>query len=302
MGYPGLHVNLHQLNVFQAIVETGSFSKAARSLRIAQSAVSYHIKTMETAIGEPLFLRVKTRVFLTETGKVLWKHVERIFQAVGDAQREMEAHAERRGGELHLGLGVSSLCEKLPAFVVRLRELCPGVVCNVAMGSSPQMMDLLRSNKVDLAVVSLPVDDRGISTIPLFYEEEEMLVVTHKSSPLARRREVAATQLVTTPLILYQPTTATRASLDQFFRQAGVTPQISMEVDREETILSLVRNGLGATILPRCVLPQPPNGSLRYLRLRDAWLRRQVAVVLLESAVRPRLVESALGLCREHFR
>jgi len=164
------------------------------------------------------------------------------------------------------------------------------------------MMDLLRSNKVDLAIVSLPVDDRDITTIRLFYEEEEMLVVTHKSSPLARRRDLAATQLAATPLILYQATTAARASLDQFFRQAGVTPQISMEVDREETILSLVRNGLGATILPRCVLPQPPHGSLRYLRLRDAWLRRQVAVVLLESSVRPRLVESALGLCREHFR
>jgi len=102
-------MNLHQLNVFKAIVEAGSFSKAALQMHIAQSAVSYHVKALETEIGDPLFLRVKTKVFLTEKGRKLRAHVDKIFQAVVEAQVDVCACARTTGGELHFGLGVSSL-------------------------------------------------------------------------------------------------------------------------------------------------------------------------------------------------
>jgi DNA-binding transcriptional LysR family regulator len=102
-------MNLHQLNVFKAIVETGSFSRAALQPHIAQSAVSYHVKALEAEIGEPLFLRVKTKVFLTEKGRRLRDHVEKIFQAVVEAQVDLCARARTPGDELHFGLGVSAL-------------------------------------------------------------------------------------------------------------------------------------------------------------------------------------------------
>src|SRR5262245_4351917 len=120
-------MDLHKLNVFKAIVETGSFSKAALRMRIAQSAVSYHVKSLVTEIGEPLFLRVKTKGLLTEKGRLLWNHVEKIFQAVSDAQADLCARPPAPRGELHLSLGVSSLTGQLPGFIRHVKELCPDV-------------------------------------------------------------------------------------------------------------------------------------------------------------------------------
>ncbi len=295
-------MNLHQLNVFRAIVETGSFSKAASELCIAQSAVSYHIKLLEAEVGDPLFLRVKTRVYLTETGKVLWKHVERIFKAVEEAKSAIAEMGQGHSGELHFGLGVSSLSDQLPGFLKHLKEICPRVSFNVIMGSSPQILESIRVNKLDLGIVSLPVESSDFTTQQLFYEEEEMVVITHKESPHAKDSEITPEELVGLPLILYNKSTATRSNLDQFFREADVTPFVFMEVDREETMMSLVKSGLGAAILPRCVPGlQEESESLHFLRLKNAYLRREVGVTLLNSPTRPFLVEQALRLCREHF-
>jgi DNA-binding transcriptional LysR family regulator len=295
-------MDLHKLNVFKAIVETGSFSKAAIRLRIAQSAVSYHVKALETEIGEPLFLRVKTKVFLTEKGGRLWNHVEKIFQAVLDAQMDLCARPPSPRGELHLGLGVSSLTGQLPDFIKHVKELCPDVSFRVVMGSTPQVLEMLRAKSAHLGIVSLPVEDADIATRPLFYEEEDMLVVVSSTSTQATRRELTPDDLLGMPLILYNRTTATRANLDAFFRQSAITPTIFMEVDREDTIMTLVRSGLGATILPRCVLSgRQDDDSLRLLRLRNAYLRRDVGVALLKDEIHLPLVDTAIELCRQHF-
>jgi DNA-binding transcriptional LysR family regulator len=295
-------MNLHQLNVFRAIVETGSFSKAAAELSIAQSAVSYHIKLLETEVGDPLFLRVKTRVYLTETGKVLWEHVAKIFQAVGEAKNAIAEMGQGHAGELHFGLGVSSLSDQLPGFLKHLKEICRKVSFNVVMGSSPQILESIQANKLDLGIVSLPVESSDFVTEPLFYEEEEMVVITHKEIALERKSEVSPEELVGLPLILYNKSTATRSNLDQFFREADVAPFVFMEVDREETMISLVKSGLGAAILPRCVPAlQEESESLHFVRLKNAYLRREVGVALLNSPTRPFLVEQALQVCRQHF-
>lgn len=293
-------MNLHQLTVFRAVVEAGGFSAAAADLRLAQSAVSYHIKALEKEIGEPLFARIRTRVFLTEKGKLLRGHTEKIFQAMAEAERDLCGTYSQ--AELRFGLGVSSLSECLPAYVKQLQQAWPGVRFRLAAGSTPQIVELLRANCADLGIVTLPIQEPNIQTTPLFYEEEEMLVVTNRESPLARRSEISPADLCGLPLILYNRTTATRASLDECFQQAGVAPMVVMEVDREDTIMELVRSGVGATILPRCFFStRHDKGLLHFLRLRNAWLRREVGVAVAASRSRTALLNMAVQLCREHF-
>lgn len=294
-------MNLHQLSVFRSVVETGSFSKAALQLRLAQSAVSYHVKALEQEIGTPLFARLKTRVELTGKGERLSWHMRRIFDAVADAEQDLRSGAPAPA-ELRFALGVSSLSGQLPAYVRRLRKSWPGTRFRLTAGSTPKMIELLRQGDADLAVVSLPIQDRDIWTSAMFYEEEEMMVVVNRKGAFARRPVISPGELAKIPLILYNRTTATRASLDEFFRQSGVAPTVIMEADREENILALVRSGLGATILPRCFLTaRHKERWLRVACLRNAYLRRQVGVALPGTASRTPLVNAAVRLCHEHF-
>ena len=82
-------MKLHQLSVFRAVCETGSFSQAAARMQLAQSAVSYHIKALEKTIGSPLFRRVRTKVQLTQKGKRLAGHAERILELISEVERDM---------------------------------------------------------------------------------------------------------------------------------------------------------------------------------------------------------------------
>ena len=295
-------MNLHQLSVFRAIVEKGSFSRAASHLRIAQSAVSYHVKALEQEIDKPLFLRYKTQVLLTEKGRRLKEHVDKIFDAVDAARLDLCGDTSDAGCELHLGLGVSSLTDRLPLFAQQLRAACPKICFNVAIGSTPQIINLLKTKALDLGVVSLPVTEPEVETIPLFYEEEEMVVVISNGHSLAERAELTPHDLEGLPLILYDKSTSTRGSLDKFFEEAGITPVIFMEVNREDTILDLVRGSLGAAILPRCLFgPRFQDPKLSFLRLVGAYLRREVGIALIRSPHRLRIVDSAIGLCKKHF-
>src|SRR5688500_16753789 len=124
-------MNLHHLYVFKVVVETGSFSKTASEMRITQSAISYHIKTLEAEIGEPLFFRSRAHVSLTEKGKVLWKHVEKIFAAVDAAKQELGV--EIAPTELRFGSSVSTLTVQLPAFFKHLREVFPRLWFNLVV-------------------------------------------------------------------------------------------------------------------------------------------------------------------------
>ena len=295
-------MNLHQLNVFRAIVETGSFSKAASRLHIAQSAVSYHVKALEQDIGKPLFLRYKTQVLLTEKGRRLKGHVDKIFDAVDGARLDLCGDPSDDVRELHLGLGVSSLTDRLPLLAQQLRETCPKICLNVAIGSTPQIINLLKTKALDLGIVSLPVNETEVEVSPLFYEEEEMIVVISRSHTLAKRAELTALDLDGLPLILYDKSTSTRRSLDKFFGEAGIAPTIFMEVNREDAILDLVRGSVGAAILPRCLFGhQFQDDKLALVRLAGAYLRRDVGIVLIRSVHRLGIVDTAIQLCRKYF-
>jgi DNA-binding transcriptional LysR family regulator len=195
------------------------------------------------------------------------------------------------------------LSEQLPEYIKHLQEIRPDVRFQLSMGSTPRILELLRAGSINLGVISLPIHEAGIHTVTLFAEEEEMLVVTHPGSSLAESSEISPLMLAGLPLILYNKTTATRASLDHFFDQTGITPTVLMEAEREDTILALVRSGLGATILPRCFLnTQHLDHSLRFLRLRNAYLRRQVGIAVPGNRECSELEDLAVQLCKEHFR
>jgi DNA-binding transcriptional LysR family regulator len=264
--------------------------------------VSYHVKALEQEIGKPLFLRYKTQVLLTEKGRRLKEHVDKIFDAVDGARLDLCGDSSDDVRELHLGLGVSSLTDRLPVFAQQLRAACPKICFNVAIGSTPQIINLLKTKALDLGVVSLPVTEPEVETIPLFYEEEEMVVVISNDHSLAGRVELKPHDLEGLPLILYDKSTSTRGSLDKFFDEAGITPVIFMEVNREDTILDLVRGSLGAAILPRCLFgPRFQDPKLSFLRLVGAYLRRDVGIALMRSSHRLRIVDTAIGLCKKHF-
>jgi DNA-binding transcriptional LysR family regulator len=171
---------------------------------------------------------------------------------------------------------------------------------DIENATTPIILDLLKSNRLDLGIVTLPVSDRELKTQVLF--SEEMVVVVKKNSPLARKRQITAADIGKLPLVLYDRAARTRALVDEFLRDAGVTPEVVVELSSVEAMEMMVEAGFGAAIIPySAVRALPYRDTLHPLRIRARLLIRKVGVAMSEFSRIPRVVDELLQFIRERF-
>jgi LysR family transcriptional regulator, low CO2-responsive transcriptional regulator len=282
-------MDLHQLRVFQAAVKSGGFTRAGEELHLSQSTVSQHIKLIEEELGCPLFMRVGKRVLVTEAGSVLLQYAERIFRDLKNAEMAIREMNSLRRGTVRLGVGPTTLAYRLPHVLRDYKRRFPDIDLIVLSGTTEFLIGALRSQHLDLAVVMRTGPQPGLTMAPL--GREELVIVLNRGHPLARQRTLDPADLGSLRFILYEKNTAMQVLIDRFFESLGVTPRIDMEVENNEAIKSLVRVGLGASILPLCAVSnEPADGQLRILRVKGKPLMRELRLASADAEVLPNAI------------
>ncbi len=282
-------MDLHQLRVFQAAVKTGGFTRAGEELHLSQSTVSQHIKLLEQDLGCPLFMRVGKRVLVTEAGKVLLQYAEKIFRDLKNAEIALREMNALKRGTVRLGVGPTTLIYRLPHVLRDYKRRFPDIELIVLAGTTEFLLDALRSQHLDLAIVMPTGPQPGLMLTPL--GREEMVIVLNREHPLARQRTLGPEDLAALRFILYEKNTAMQNLIDRFFDSLGVAPVITMEVENNEAIKSLVRVGLGASILPLCAISkEPPGSALRILRVKDKPLMRELSLASADTEILPNAI------------
>jgi DNA-binding transcriptional LysR family regulator len=294
-------MDLHQLRVFHAAVKSGGFTRAGDELHLSQSTVSQHIKLMEEELGGPLFMRVGKRVLVTEAGSVLLQHTERILRDIKNAEMAIREINSLRRGTVRLGVGPTTLIYRLPHVLRDYKLRFPDIDLIVLAGTPEFLLEALRTQHLDLAIIMKTAPQPGLTITPL--GSEELVLVLNREHPLARQRTVEPSDLAGLRFILYEKNTAMQDLIDRFFESLGVTPRIDMEVENNEAIKSLVRVGLGASILPLCaVAKEPPESPLRILRVKGKPLMRELRLAsagteILPNAIRELSAALQTALC-----
>lgn len=284
--------------MFQAIVDSGSFTKAGEKLYVSQSAISRQIKLLEEELGDRLFKRVNKRVALTPAGEILIKYSNKLFRDLKDTMLEIAETHQLTRGQLKIG-GVMSVCTYLlPRVLSRYKSLHPQVELSVITGSSEKITQQLLTNQLDLGVLTLPVKQPELRALPAI--EEEMVVVTHPKHPLAKFKQVRPQDLAAHRLILFEKGSVTRRVLDKLFEEAQIVPKIAMEIENVEIIKPLVTIGLGITIIPyQSVIDEVRSGKLHYLKVTGTRLRRQLGLVYLNSDYIPKALHEMISVFQE---
>ena len=282
-------MDLHQLRVFQAAVKNGGFTRAGAELHLSQSTVSQHIRLMEEELGGPLFMRVGTRVLVTEAGNVLRQYTDQILRDLKNAEMAIREINSLRRGTVRLGVGPTTLIYRLPHVLRDYKRRFPDVDLVVLAGTTEFLLEALRSQHLDLAIVMATDPQPGLTITPL--GREELVVVLNREHQLARQRTLDAADLADLRFILYEKNTAMQNLIDRFFESLGITPRIAMEVENNEAIKSLVRVGLGASILPLCAVAQePPESPLRILRVKGRPLMRELGLASAGAEILPNAI------------
>ena len=292
-------MTLRQLEMFNAIVETGRFTGAAERLYVAQPSVSQQISLLEDELGAKLFLRLKNRkLVVTEAGRIFKGHADVILRQCQVARVEISSLTESPSGTIRVGLGGHQLTSMLPPALVSFHGRFPKICVDIVNATTPQLLQMLKLRQLDLAVVNFPVQARELRSILLF--TEEMVLIVPKTHPLSEKQSIGPAQLSNLPLILYDQSTSTRPRLDSFFRENQVVPQIILELSSVEAMKHMVEAGLGAAIIPESAL-LPNSGRVSRLRITGRELTRSVGLATPVQQNLPTVVEAMINLLKERF-
>jgi LysR family transcriptional activator of glutamate synthase operon len=192
-------------------------------------------------------------------------------------------------GTVRLGVGPTTLAYRLPHVLRDYKRRFPDIDLIVLSGTTEFLLSALRSQHLDLAVVMRTGPQPGLTMAPL--GSEELVIVLNRGHALARQRTLDPADLGSLRFILYEKNTAMQALIDRFFESLCVTPRIDMEVENNEAIKSLVRVGLGASILPLCAVSnEPADGQLRILRVKGKPLMRELRLASADAEVLPNAI------------
>ncbi len=196
-------------------------------------------------------------------------------------------------GTVRLLGGMTVCLYVFPPLLTELKRQHPEIDLKLMTGSSERCIQQLRSGAGDLALLTLPVDQPDLVTVPVL--QEELLIVTAAKHPLSKKRKVLPQDLVGQPFVLFEPGSNTRRAVDEFFMTARIEPQIVMETENVEIIKQLVRHGLGITIIPyQAVARDVTQGQLFCARIEGRSLVRETGWIYPKMSRTPRAVQEVI--------
>jgi DNA-binding transcriptional LysR family regulator len=287
-------VDERQLEIFAAVAEESSFSRAARRLFAAQSTVSAAVRALEHELGAALFARSTRSVELTAFGEAVLGDAREALEAMGRVRALASPGAEGLRGRVRMGVFTTGPLD-LPAIVGRFHREHPLVRLQLvasSTGSTGLHEDVLRG-RLDVALAALPAEDLvGLDPIPL--GQADYVALLPSGHALASRRRIALAALADEAFVDTPAGFGNRVFLDRALRAAGIQRAVVAEVADLFSVPAFVATGLGVAVIP-AIVPVPDGVVALPVTGLEPWV---YSVVSSASARRTAAVQALLAVLR----
>ncbi|MBD2869864.1 LysR family transcriptional regulator [Paenibacillus arenilitoris] len=247
-------MNLMKYEIFCKAVELDSLTKAGERLNLTQSAVSHAIASLERDIGLTLLRRNRSGVRLTNSGERLIGHFREMLQAREKLEQEIAAIKGVERGSVTIGTFSSVSIHWLPGILKLFRERHPLIEVKLMDGNYDEIERSIASGVCDFGFVNLPVSE-ALQTVPL--HKDRMVCLLPPGHPLCREPLIRIEQLVNEPFIM--PIAGCDNDVLRIFSRYKLAPAIRYELEDDQAIVAMVRNGFGISILPELILTGLPG-------------------------------------------
>jgi len=283
-------VDIHQLKLFLAVMDSSSMTRAAEKVHLSPGAVSLQLHNLAEELHTELFVRSGKRLIPTPAAARLSEQAKQVVRLMGQIQQEFENDQAKDVRSFHFATGVTTLIYQLGRPLRQLRKQFPNAQIRVTVGVTEGIVAGLQDRRFDLGLISLPVPEQNLKIIPLF--DEELLVL--RPSPQAVRGGhigvMRAAELGRAPFLLYPKRSNMRQIIDRFFQEIEVMPEVVMEADDSEAIKRLVESGFGYSILPEHSLRG--KHFFQTYRVEGRRLTRSLALAMPQTDYPRKLTES----------
>ena len=266
------NINLNLYKTFYDVAKYGSFSKAAKNCYTSQPAISKAIKKLEEQLNTQLFYRNLSGVELTEKGKELFYFVEKSYNNLLIAERNMLETETLERGKLSIGMpsniGSFYLFDKIIAF----HNKYPKIEITIITGSTSKLISLLDTHKVDFVIDTSPIDVRLNEEIKVkkLKEVNYCFIVKSNTNLLEPSKIKRLKDLEMHPLILPIPGTANRNDLDELLNYKKVNIENVINIHTSEMIISAVKKDLGiGYVIYNLVENEIKNKEIQVLNIKE---------------------------------
>ncbi|RED49671.1 LysR substrate-binding domain-containing protein [Aestuariispira insulae] len=237
-------MNYSQLRAFHRVALEGSFTRAARALRVSQPTLSAQVKELEESYGVRLFDRRGRGVTLTQLGISLQSITNRLFSLEDEAESLLSGARDLTKG--HLSVGSDSPPHVMP-ILSSIKKNHPGLSLSLSMGNADAVLRDLLDYRTDVAVLASAPNDPRLHILP--YRKEKLILFVPKDHELAEKEAMTLSALNGCDLVLRERGSITRVIFEDAMQQAHVTPSGILEIQSREACREAVAAGLGIGVV-----------------------------------------------------
>lgn len=271
-------MHIENFKIFSDLVESESFSRAAKLNGITQSAVSQQLRAMEKHFSILIVDRSQKQFRLTREGQKLYASAKEMLYLYDKLNSELQEMKKVISGTIHISTVYSIGLHELPPYVKVFLAKFPEVNIRVEYRRANMVYEDILTNSIDLGLIAYPQKHKQLEILP--FHDDILVLVVSPEHPLAKRKSVDIDEVAGQKFIGFEPDIPTRKATDQIFKEANIETEPVMEFDNVETVKRAVEINAGIAILPQTtVVREEEQGLLKVLKFKNKSYKRPLALI-----------------------
>ena len=290
-----------RLQVFHTVARLLSFTKAAEALHMTQPAVTFQVRQLEEYFNTRLFDRTHNRISLTEAGKTVSSHADRIFELYSEMENSVREMTGEISGALTIGASTTIAEYMLPTLLGDFKEKYPDVTVHLKVSNSEGIVSMVENNTIDLGVVESPVGNKNL--VVETCKRDKLVAIVPPGHPLGKESALKFSRLLEYPFICREEGSGTREVINDYLAHlpnCSASLKIAMELGSPEAVKGAVEAGMGVSVVSRATIQKELRlATLVALNLEPP-LDRPFSFVHQKQKFRLRIMEELLEFARNY--
>ena len=297
-------MDTRRLRYFVKIVDSGTITRAAESLHLAQPALSQHLNALESEFKQRLLIRSRNGVVPTSAGKSLYRYAQGIIRLEDEAHREISTESSSPTGTVTIGLGTYTLSSSLTIPILQaIRSRFPRIVIRIVETLTVIHSQAIRMGLVDAALIYEPGTIRGVKFDRISTDALVLVTPADLELPDSTDTSVGVSALGSLDFMLPSPTHTLRGLVEQAFSSVGMELSVAIEMDHGHSLREAVQLGLGVTVLPEPAAAAMFNdGQFKIRRIQEPELSAVFALATSDDGPQSAAAEVVIETIREIIR
>ncbi|MFQ3225075.1 MAG: DNA-binding transcriptional LysR family regulator [Lentimonas sp.] len=271
-------MHIENFKIFSDLVESESFSRAAKLNGITQSAVSQQLRAMEKHFNILIVDRSQKQFRLTREGQKLFESAKEMLYLYDKLNSELQEMKKVISGTIHISTVYSIGLHELPPYVKVFLAKFPEVNIRVEYRRANMVYEDILTNSIDLGLIAYPQKHKQLEVLP--FHDDVLVLVVSPEHPLAKRKSIDIQEVEGQKFIGFEPDIPTRKATDIIFKEANMEIEPVMEFDNVETVKRAVEINAGIAILPQTtVVREEAQGLLKVLKFKNKTYKRPLALI-----------------------